>query len=1242
MKKILLLFFILVSSLIYAQTGNYVVENLPVNSKYNEFGTTITSGGHMLYAKIKSTKSIRKSEVYAKLYKGRVLGKGAFEKGTKFKENAISVSYSKDGKKVYYSKIVSGKLQLFRAIIGANGSWKSAEKLPFNLPNYNFKQPALNIDASLLFFVSDMPSSYGETDIYYVTIENAPSITYGIPVNLGESVNSMGVELYPFIDANDKLFFSSTDTSMGGLDIFESTSIDGMYTEKVPLRVPINSVSDDFGLTISASAESGYFSSNRVGGKGGYDIYAFKEVQLPEGACSGYIRGFIKNKESLSPVIEATVECFDPNGNATSVLTDNQGKFIVYNIDCDIRYDIVSYKEGYSFAEVQTVATKGFDLTLYLESYNQEEFEEEINLHEETTIIDTETNQVVETTPIDIEEADVETKNYTVVETIPDKGLSFAERRELNRQKKEKEKSERIAREIAEEKETLRIKKEKEAARKEAILVAERETQEREKEAQVAHAKEKAEALKLERERMVEERKEAIATAQAEAKRVRVEEVEQEEQKQAARKRAVVARRAAERKKLADERAEQIAEAQQRAAQIKIAEEERIEKERTEQKRIAEEVAEAKRVEAEKKQTLKLQQEAIEKERKLQIAEAKARAVAIKKEQEEKQRVLQEQREKAFKEAEEAIAEEQAEEKRVREAEAKERADAIRVAQEAKAVAAEAAAIQVAEAAEITKRLEQEAQAKDEEKSAMLQKQRALDLAEAKSRAETLRREQKEARALVAKKKEEERRVEEEAIADKQKEERRIRQEEAESRAEEIRIAQEANSKATEQRELLEKERQADIVAAKEKAEALRNKQVEAKRVLEEQREKEQLAVAEAKVLKQAEEQRLRNEEAVARAEKIRLAEEEKKALAEGEARKQAEEIAAAEARAEVIRAEQVVVQRELEASRQAEEERLAIEEVAAEKKRKSLEVAAAIAKADELRIAEENSAKEIENLNTEKSSSGENCTLRISGLIKDPIRNVGIANATVDMYFEGQNIESTLSDDNGVFYFKEANCNTTYTIVSYKPEIDDFAKMTVDSDNLPTGITLFLHDDEEVVSVEQEPVEQEKPIGIEIEENIQPEIEKRGEVLQNSDEPSEEEVVVVVQPEEITEAPKIINGKVDLNPIYFDLDEYYLTLSARRELDKIIVLMVQRPTMIIESGSHTDTRGPFDYNLELSEKRSQQTVGYLVANGVDPDRISGRGYGESIPLNHCVEGVRCSEREHLVNRRTEFRILRE
>ncbi|MEY4877469.1 MAG: hypothetical protein RL708_2619, partial [Bacteroidota bacterium] len=73
---------------------------------------------------------------------------------------------------------------------------------------------------------------------------------------------------------------------------------------------------------------------------------------------------------------------------------------------------------------------------------------------------------------------------------------------------------------------------------------------------------------------------------------------------------------------------------------------------------------------------------------------------------------------------------------------------------------------------------------------------------------------------------------------------------------------------------------------------------------------------------------------------------------------------------------------------------------------------------------------------------------------------------------------------------------------------------------------------------------------------------------------------------------------------------------------------------------SHTDCRAPDDYNLKLSQRRAQSAVNYLISRGVDAKSLVAKGYGETVPVNRCVDGVPCTEPEHQANRRTEFRIL--
>ncbi len=113
-----------------------------------------------------------------------------------------------------------------------------------------------------------------------------------------------------------------------------------------------------------------------------------------------------------------------------------------------------------------------------------------------------------------------------------------------------------------------------------------------------------------------------------------------------------------------------------------------------------------------------------------------------------------------------------------------------------------------------------------------------------------------------------------------------------------------------------------------------------------------------------------------------------------------------------------------------------------------------------------------------------------------------------------------------------------------------------------------------------------------------------------------------------------------DIKNIEFELNKYYITKQSASELDKVVKIMKQYPTIIVEFSAHTDSRGPDDFNLELTQKRATEVVRYITRRGIDPARIYGKGYGELFPVNHCVNGVKCTEAQYLENRRTEFVIL--
>jgi peptidoglycan-associated lipoprotein len=126
-------------------------------------------------------------------------------------------------------------------------------------------------------------------------------------------------------------------------------------------------------------------------------------------------------------------------------------------------------------------------------------------------------------------------------------------------------------------------------------------------------------------------------------------------------------------------------------------------------------------------------------------------------------------------------------------------------------------------------------------------------------------------------------------------------------------------------------------------------------------------------------------------------------------------------------------------------------------------------------------------------------------------------------------------------------------------------------------------------------------------------------------------------------EAPKRIvsrNEPILLKSIFFDLADDKIRPDAEPDLEYLKTLMDKYPDMVIELSSHTDSRGDNEYNKKLSQRRANSTKAWLVEEGVEASRIKAVGYGETKLLNKCKDKVKCSEEEHQLNRRSEFKII--
>ena len=214
-----------------------------------------------------------------------------FSKEINTKYHEAAVTFSSDGKQIFFTRnnLFEGKegkddegtinLKVFSASSSGN-DWTNLDGLPFNSDEYSVAHPTLTPDGTKLYFSSDMPGGFGGMDLYYSEKEGG---RWGPPLNMGPAINTEGNEVFPYYHESGKLYFSSEGhIGLGGLDIHmmedKGNNQWGMITN---LGAPINSISDDFGIIFNEEGTCGHFTSDREGGAGGDDIYAFKKIASP-------------------------------------------------------------------------------------------------------------------------------------------------------------------------------------------------------------------------------------------------------------------------------------------------------------------------------------------------------------------------------------------------------------------------------------------------------------------------------------------------------------------------------------------------------------------------------------------------------------------------------------------------------------------------------------------------------------------------------------------------------------------------------------------------------------------------------------------------------------------------------------------------------------------------------------------------------------------------------------------------
>ncbi|WP_439183198.1 OmpA family protein [Carboxylicivirga taeanensis] len=321
----------------------YQIEELDFNSKESDFGAFVLDD-KVLFASARDIDVVIRREYawketpYLNIFSANIKGKKhgsaeLFSTNLKSMYHDGPVCANADGTELYITRNTFNSLLGKKGVGGTNhlklmvctrqmdGSWSKPVDLPFNQENSSSGHAFLDKDGQRIYFASDREGGYGASDIWYA---DRTETGWAEPVNLGADVNTEGDEMFPFIDGEGKLYFSSNGhLGLGGLDLFVAVLCNGTYMVQ-NMGYPINSAKDDFSLYLEEDSPSGYFASNREGGKGDDDIYRFTilnavsfEKQFRSRLLDKYTQQVIANtpiliKDSQGEVLDTLVS--DTNG----------------------------------------------------------------------------------------------------------------------------------------------------------------------------------------------------------------------------------------------------------------------------------------------------------------------------------------------------------------------------------------------------------------------------------------------------------------------------------------------------------------------------------------------------------------------------------------------------------------------------------------------------------------------------------------------------------------------------------------------------------------------------------------------------------------------------------------------------------------------------------------------------------------------------------------------------------------
>jgi outer membrane protein OmpA-like peptidoglycan-associated protein/tetratricopeptide (TPR) repeat protein len=347
----------------------------------SDFGAVLTDFNELYFTSNSSGSSkldLRTAEPYLDIYKAIRNDDGSFsmpvavsELNTIYHDGPLTLSkdgntmfFSRDGLSMgQYEKNKSAKVKvaqqgLYKAT-KVDGKWTNIDALPFNSENYTVTNPSLSKDGKTLFFASNMPGGFGDTDIWKVQILNN---NYSKPENLGSKINSSEKESFPFISDSNVLYFSASGRQgYGGLDIYK---IDlSLMDEALNIGRPVNSEKDDFSFSFNSKFNVGYFTSNRSNSD---LIYNATPI------CNSDLSIVVSDIKTGTTITNALVSLFDKNGNSiTSKETDKNG-IVTFVVQCYTEFNVTITSQNYETASYPVAAISTSAETVFVKLKPQE------------------------------------------------------------------------------------------------------------------------------------------------------------------------------------------------------------------------------------------------------------------------------------------------------------------------------------------------------------------------------------------------------------------------------------------------------------------------------------------------------------------------------------------------------------------------------------------------------------------------------------------------------------------------------------------------------------------------------------------------------------------------------------------------------------------------------------------------------------------------------------------------------